>query len=63
VIGDFQHVVLVDILMLARALDSSQVETCERPSNWPAVRQTSRNTWLTRSSAAVVSRSIRSTKR
>jgi hypothetical protein len=36
---------------LKRAIDNSQVETWERPSNWLAVRHTSRKTWLTRSSA------------
>ena len=48
---------------LKRAIDNSQVDTCERPWNCFAVRHTSRKTWLVRSSAVEASRTIRRMKR
>ena len=48
---------------LKRAIASSQVETAALPSNFPACRQTSRNTSLIRSSAVASLRTSRSTNR
>ena len=48
---------------LKRAMARSQVDTADLPSNFPACRQTSRNTSLIRSSAVASLRTSRSTNR
>ena len=71
-VGDLKHVLLVDVLVPALAQRGQRLEAGDRQQpggnlraafELVAVRQTSRNTWLVRSSAMVVSRTMRRMKR